>query len=610
MNPADSSAPARPRRRPFYVRLIGRRALLAYGIAATTIAIFYTEENWHGKRAWEQYRQEAKARGETVDWAAYVPAPVPDDQNIFKAPRMQEWFVGRGFPELEKRWAAIESNWQVEKHPAVPANKTVLVAVVSVVPTTSASAANNSDATWRMDDPALHQLADKLIRDTIGPSVAGATGEIFVARSLDQIRPVRIFLQADRPPTVPEIALLFPGDAIPPSLINPSTRPLLQVDPVGDNSFEIRFTSPAPRTAADYLEMTAQFEPDLAVIREALKRPYSRPEGNYDPPATMPIPNFAMHRFVVQRLAQMTQCHLLLARPNLALQDMTLLHDFNRLMEATPPGRPLTLVAGMINIAETGVYLNTIADGLRWQAWHEPQLIALQKQLAEIDLVAIGRQSFEAERAASARSLETIKPKLIADQWLYGGRPTPGWQKMVDPKYLFLTLAPRGWWYQNMVAAGPLAQTIIDGFDQTNGVFLPGNVESWNGKINSTIRAFSPYTFALGYMVPNFTRATQAIAFAQARVNEAQAACALERYRLAHAEYPETLDSLVPQFIEKLPHDVIGGQPLKYRRAPDGQFVLYSVGWNGKDDGGVPGKTQTNPFVTDNGDWVWPMRSP
>ena len=42
-------------------------------------------------------------------------------------------------------------------------------------------------------------------------------------------------------------------------------------------------------------------------------------------------------------------------------------------------------------------------------------------------------------------------------------------------------------------------------------------------------------------------------------VNEAQIACALERYRLAHGEYPETLDALVPQFIEKVPHDIIGG---------------------------------------------------
>ena len=98
-------------------------------------------------------------------------------------------------------------------------------------------------------------------------------------------------------------------------------------------------------------------------------------------------------------------------------------------------------------------------------------------------------------------------------------------------------------------------------------------------------------------------------------MNEGQIACALERYRLAHREYPETLDALVPQFIEKLPHDIIGGQPLHYRRmdqpsqssgAASGKFLLYSIGWNETDDGGVdspPAKNGGTDYA--QGDWVW-----
>jgi len=52
-------------------------------------------------------------------------------------------------------------------------------------------------------------------------------------------------------------------------------------------------------------------------------------------------------------------------------------------------------------------------------------------------------------------------------------------------------------------------------------------------------------------------------------------------------QYPESLEALVPQYAEKLPHDIIGGQGLHYHRTGDGRFVLYSVGWNGKDDGAV-----------------------
>lgn len=76
-------------------------------------------------------------------------------------------------------------------------------------------------------------------------------------------------------------------------------------------------------------------------------------------------------------------------------------------------------------------------------------------------------------------------------------------------------------------------------------------------------------------------------------------------HRLAHGEYPESLDAFTPQFIAKQPHDVIGGQPLHYRREANGQFVLYSVGWNEGDDGGEVGLTKNGNVDNNTGDWVW-----
>jgi hypothetical protein len=103
---------------------------------------------------------------------------------------------------------------------------------------------------------------------------------------------------------------------------------------------------------------------------------------------------------------------------------------------------------------------------------------------------------------------------------------------------------------------------------------------------------------AFGFVAEKFVQT-------QSSIDLARVACALERYRLAHNEYPEKLDALAPEFIAAIPSDVINGQPLHYRRTADGNFVLYSVGWNEKDDGGTPGMTEHGFNDFRQGDWVW-----
>ncbi len=63
-----------------------RRVLITLAVLATLVAAFYTEEDWRGKRAWENYQHEWEAKGEKFDWQSFVPPSVPDDQNFFTAP--------------------------------------------------------------------------------------------------------------------------------------------------------------------------------------------------------------------------------------------------------------------------------------------------------------------------------------------------------------------------------------------------------------------------------------------------------------------------------------------------------------------------------------------
>lgn len=65
----------------------------------------------------------------------------------------------------------------------------------------------------------------------------------------------------------------------------------------------------------------------------------------------------------------------------------------------------------------------------------------------------------------------------------------------------------------------------------------------------------------------------------------------------ARGSYPETLAAL--------PHDLITGQPLKYRRTDDVRFLLYSVGWNEADDGGAVVLKKSGQPDPEKGDWPW-----
>jgi hypothetical protein len=365
-----------------------------------------------------------------------------------------------------------------------------------------------------------------------------------------------------------------------------------QLEPMSGGSYKV--TILAPNTVAEFLNWSEQVEPEFALIRKALQRPYSRMNGNYSVPYEIPIPNFVTVRITAQTLSAMTRCHLLAGKPEEALRDLTLMHDLCRI----DTNQPITLVGAMINAAVFGLYKETLADGLKWYAWREPQLAALEEQLKTINILLPLQQSFEKERAATCHTLEyTPSVKLL--ELFMEIQPARQTRWTTLKSSILGGLLPRGWLYQNMVTSANLEANFDTLVDSTNKIVFADKVEDVNKKAHAFSR-WSPYAFMLALAVPNFTRAYQTTAHNQTLINQALIACALERFRLAHGQYPETLDALVPQFLEKIPYDVIGGQPPHYRRPADGTFALYSVGWSGKDGGGVRGKSN------EEGDWVWP----
>ncbi len=62
-------------------------------------------------------------------------------------------------------------------------------------------------------------------------------------------------------------------------------------------------------------------------------------------------------------------------------------------------------------------------------------------------------------------------------------------------------------------------------------------------------------------------------------------AFALAAYRHDNSRYPAKLDDLAPKYLTSVPSDLFSGKALIYRPSEIG-YLFYSVGVNGKDEGG------------------------
>lgn len=87
-------------------------------------------------------------------------------------------------------------------------------------------------------------------------------------------------------------------------------------------------------------------------------------------------------------------------------------------------------------------------------------------------------------------------------------------------------------------------------------------------------------------LMPVFERAVWSREKTAANLGDAQIALALCIYKSERGTYPDSLSALEAAGFT-LPNDPFSGQPFKYRREGAG-FIVYSIGSDMKDDGGLP----------------------
>src|SRR5579862_1861243 len=68
------------------------RRLIVSTICLVLAGLFYAEEDWRGMRTWEMCKSHLKTEGIALNWTNYIPAAIPENQNIFGVPEMVRWF--------------------------------------------------------------------------------------------------------------------------------------------------------------------------------------------------------------------------------------------------------------------------------------------------------------------------------------------------------------------------------------------------------------------------------------------------------------------------------------------------------------------------------------
>jgi hypothetical protein len=276
------------------------------------------------------------------------------------------------------------------------------------------------------------------------------------------------------------------------------------------------------------------------------------------------------------------------------------------------------LVSQLNRLAMAQLMGQPVWEGLADHRWSDPQLAVLDAELAKLDFLADyqrGTRSWTPFIIEQSNYLRRHPPEFLNIYRADWGRE--GVTTASVPLMGLLSachLVPSGWYYQNQLgAARIIAEFLEPEVDVQAHTFAPALARQGIAAETQDCHHLSPGNILeclwLQWPVPYDFPSKFAIG--QSSIDMARVAVALERHRLTYGKFPDSLADLEPQFLNPVPHDLIGGQPLNYHLTADGQFVLYSVGWNGTNDGTLTVRKKS-AAVSDlqAGAWTWRYPTP
>jgi hypothetical protein len=343
-----------------------------------------------------------------------------------------------------------------------------------------------------------------------------------------------------------------------------------------DEWFDLNVT---PVPDEDVLLALSIYRDDLAQLSQGLERPFTQFLEDYEP-ANIRFAHLAMSKGICMVLRTRATARLEAGQLDNAVADVI---DGYRIADRFT--REPLLINWLVRIAGIEITHQGVWEGLRAGRWQDSHLKTIQNELARNDVFDGLSPCLRAERTLFTRTL-LQSPATILD-YLTPTAVTP---------LLFVDWAPKGWFYSSALEVSLLidqldmacaARLSIRGFP-----FASTQMAIWDRA--PTARNYLARMTWSNMIHKHWLKACRA----QTSVNLAITACALERFFLRYASYPDTLNELVPEFLESVPIDHADGKALRYRRSQDGRYRIYSVGLDGEDENGKLLRASQN-------EWVW-----
>ena len=354
----------------------------------------------------------------------------------------------------------------------------------------------------------------------------------------------------------------------------------------------------------------------LDALRAIVRRPVLRYPVSYQGVFT-PLPHLALQKSAVQWLSGSALFRIHTGDIDGAIDDIESIILLTRLAEHEP-----VLISQLVRIALVQIAVPHCWPLLQSHAAGDEQLARLQAVFASVDLIGPTILALEAGRASDRDTMNDLRRDALSMSQLTGGG---NWSDDDEEPHA-LDNMPEG--MKEAIRTGIVypvwkfafshgdekrlleeSQRLIDAArsskEKRSATHALAAAEALEVKVGRNGELSSWRYLATKSLVPSGAKASVRALRAQTHCRIAVAVIALERYRLRHKRFPASLNELVPDFVSEMPIDYMDGKPLRYRLDGD-QFVLWSVGRNGKDDGGTP-RSQPNFSWMLGPDDVWPQ---